>query len=1305
MEVLAAWLLLFLLTLLTSCCSAAPLLHRVATPDATTTFHPSSPTPIPPTEPVASANNAGQPTAQATSPPDGRAFTESSHTVSGYDVAMLPPEEPEDTTSPSGEEDLFNVPTAASLPSNKDDVLDYELSSLKNKPADRLATVPNIPESATSAATASEEEVTRLPWESPKTMTQATEGTPRVTKVLHANEATPKHEENNSGSYHDDEGTTPVSTTVPTVTNPQQTEEKNSSFEASTADDTPKPNTTPSPIQDHSEVQSTGPLMSTVSVFADTQSAITAKAGRQPKQSRDSLLEAETSTTPKAASSEEVDVELQLENLVSTRSPAPKLSTNELAGSSVSPYDDTLPQATPEKGDDSKSSEVIIDVPFAAENSSREVSTEPTFTDSAVASFIPKEEPAEMTTAESLPRSTLEDYTVAPVLHNSDDHKDEMSSSSTTLPITESPAMGKVTSDVTTSIMTSTVPGSGVGVSDPSITEDLSVPPPMQAASTSPVPDIIATSSGAVSSDIPKGEEAQNTSYSTSTSEEVAVQMPTEAHDVSDYVSETFPTALSEDSTPSIAESPTPSSALHDLETMLTSQSSQDDVVSPDSNRNNETFQTTLSEDSTPSFSEPPASSSAPPDLETMLTSQSSQHDVVVPGRGHDTPISESESTTEPVPVQSAQNETEAIIDGHLPTAPVTVPNRNFSGDDNVYDPSGNDTSPETFTSADTSSVAEAGIVTTATTAYVTVPAFENTTGIPATTVGERESATYTGPGNEEEMLGLTVPPNENVSAQLLPELRTEHGEFWDLNETSHTGSIEVTSDAAQTSSALPDLPGLIGQVPTSIIHELTTALPSNEVALEESNNFSPSSRAPLSVTATARPTAEDVTTLPSTHSSSNKSVVSPTKSRVPLSTTLEQTVTPLVVQTQTEDGRTASTPLSILTIASDVPAISTAQLTEPPPEQVSTHKEGPSLTTTSSSIQTASSPHEAASTKGISGFHTTPSAPTKPSVERAPGCVPLEPPRRLTHEFRLVFNTSDKFAWDQVEVLERRIQQFAGDDTCPRRFARTAFALGPPHVLSWTDPSVNDSWCDRSAVDAFYHTMRTEVARAFYPEFKVVAVELRYRGACDSRRTGTSFPVVATAAIVGVLLSAALVTGLVVLLWRALRMVPSRSRKLNVTRPPSSSSAARQQPRESFDLKQRRPILLPGESRAAAATAAAVAGTNGTPSKSPHTKPNPPFVVDTDFCYINPNFLEVVKPSPPPPPYRRSLDRRVRSLEAVLPAPPPRPPHGPHSTLGNRSLGRTPERPAEHDEGNSSSSGVESDAQPSGEAKSTESS
>ncbi|KAL1486352.1 hypothetical protein MTO96_031423 [Rhipicephalus appendiculatus] len=236
---------------------------------------------------------------------------------------------------------------------------------------------------------------------------------------------------------------------------------------------------------------------------------------------------------------------------------------------------------------------------------------------------------------------------------------------------------------------------------------------------------------------------------------------------------------------------------------------------------------------------------------------------------------------------------------------------------------------------------------------------------------------------------------------------------------------------------------------------------------------------------------------------------------------------------------------------------------------------------------------------------------------------------------------------------------------------------LGPPHELSWTDPSANASWCDRGVVDTLLQAMRTrsghptpEVTRAFYPEFKVVAVELHYRGACTDRRGIAPFPIVATA--IGAVLAAALIAGLV--LWRALRLVPSRSRKLNVT---SRSSAV---PRESFHLKQRRPVLLTGENRAGS--------TNGTPSKSPHTKPNPPFVVDTDFCYINPNFLEVVKQSPPPPPpYRKSLDRR--SLDAVLPAPPPRPPHGPHSSLGSR-------RRAEHDEG-SSSSGVESDAQPSG--------
>ncbi|KAH7937425.1 hypothetical protein HPB49_012123 [Dermacentor silvarum] len=377
-------------------------------------------------------------------------------------------------------------------------------------------------------------------------------------------------------------------------------------------------------------------------------------------------------------------------------------------------------------------------------------------------------------------------------------------------------------------------------------------------------------------------------------------------------------------------------------------------------------------------------------------------------------------------------------------------------------------------------------------------------------------------------------------------------------------------------------------------------------------------------------------------------------------------------------------------------------EVTSPHVEQSTSEKSTVSAAVPSE--ETTVMPRHGASEDGTSAELST-QAPAISSSEQTvkgtlPTCVPLEPPRSPTHEFRLVFNTSAEFSWEQVEALERRIQHFSNDSTCPRRFARTAFALGPPHVLSWTDPSANASWCDRDAVDFLLRSMRAntghptpEVTRAFYPEFKIVAIELRYRGACADRRGTTPFPVAATA--IGVVLAAALVAGLV--LWRALRLASPRSRKLNVT---SRSSATQQQPPgNSFDLKQRRPVLLPGENRAPAG------GANGTPSKSPHTKPNPPFVVDTDFCYINPNFLEVVKPSPPPPPpYRRSLDRRVRSLEAVLPAPPPRPPHGPHSTLGSRSKSQLP---AEQDEGNctSSSSGVESDAQPSGEAKSNESS
>ncbi|CAN7981608.1 unnamed protein product [Ixodes pacificus] len=182
-----------------------------------------------------------------------------------------------------------------------------------------------------------------------------------------------------------------------------------------------------------------------------------------------------------------------------------------------------------------------------------------------------------------------------------------------------------------------------------------------------------------------------------------------------------------------------------------------------------------------------------------------------------------------------------------------------------------------------------------------------------------------------------------------------------------------------------------------------------------------------------------------------------------------------------------------------------------------------------------------------------------------APPCVPLEPPRGLTHEFRLVFRTASEFSWERVEALERRIQGFLRDGPCPRRFARTAFALGPPHVLSWTDPSANATWCDRASVEALLRTMRSEsgrptpaVTRAFYPEFLVSSIELQLRGACASE-VG-AFPVVA--AVVGAALSAALLAGLLAVLCRYLR---PRSRRLDVT--PAG---------DSFDLKQRRPALLP---------------------------------------------------------------------------------------------------------------------------------
>ncbi|EEC15328.1 gastric mucin, putative [Ixodes scapularis] len=182
------------------------------------------------------------------------------------------------------------------------------------------------------------------------------------------------------------------------------------------------------------------------------------------------------------------------------------------------------------------------------------------------------------------------------------------------------------------------------------------------------------------------------------------------------------------------------------------------------------------------------------------------------------------------------------------------------------------------------------------------------------------------------------------------------------------------------------------------------------------------------------------------------------------------------------------------------------------------------------------------------------------------PPCVPLEPPRGLTHEFRLVFRTASEFSWERVEALERRIQGFLRDGPCPRRFARTAFALGPPHVLSWTDPSANATWCDHASVEALLRTMRSEsgrptpaITRAFYPEFLISSVELQLRGACASE--AGAFPIVA--AVVGTALSAALLAGLLAVLCRYLR---PRSRRLDVT--PAG---------DSFDLKQRRPVLLPG--------------------------------------------------------------------------------------------------------------------------------
>ncbi|XP_075550979.1 uncharacterized protein LOC142584678 [Dermacentor variabilis] len=1059
------------------------------------------------------------------------------------------------------------------------DVLDYELSSLKNKSADRQVTTYSG-----SMLSAWVDVTTALPDPTGKKLLKPT-GDPTLSKssVVSVYKAP-------TSPYvvGEKETTTPMSLTVPKVTSRNQANNKDLHVlvEGPTTEEltsqvppTANPNVT---THDYFGVQS---LMWPTAVniaFAVNSDAVnitttesiqatTVLSSTLPPQNNEDFVQTSAPTAinisveHESESNEDVDVERQLESLVSSPSPTTRPFTAQsqiiqpsTTDSSFSSNADLVEVATKQNSTLNESSvyHLVTSTPQTKEDGGNMPLTTSSDPVNCTSVFC---------TAEKMPHSLTGSPDIGTTVKhsatfqvNTSQNADDDASLSIVLPlenikpsataVTVSEAILELSTD---SLEHTEIDNSSV-VSFALETDNVTL-----AKTTSMPPMLVGTSTTANSSEVSMNPQNQSDSTSMLTQ---YVKMSTEA---TDYGQKAFQTTPSEDSISTVAETTTYSS------------------------------------------------------FDTMLTSPSSHHRDTFPSAAdHNTSTLnyDRESATELTPLQAMKNET--VMDRLLPAAPSTavdsVLSTTFLGDSvtnsddlkmpNTTSAVENDEMPSSVGTGDPAEIPRM---------------------ISGTTAAEVEG--------QQVLPELTHAPDESLPTQLFASEPTERFTLWKESDTAG-GKLQTTQalSAVTQSSVSSDFSYASRDGLTSVVLEVTTTLPTNQGSSEKSEPVSPHTPACTS----------DITPV--------EEVTSP---HVELSTSEKSTVSVAVPSEETtvmpRHGTLEGSTLAVL--STQVPAISSSEQT----------------------------------VKGT-----------------LPTCVPLEPPRSPTHEFRLVFNTSAEFSWEQVEALERRIQYFSNDSACPRRFARTAFALGPPHVLSWTDPSANASWCDRAAVDFLLHAMRAntghptpEVTRAFYPEFKVVAVELRYRGACADRRGTAPFPVAATA--IGIALAASLVAGLV--LWRALRLAPPRSRKLTVTG--SSSTAQQQPPRDSFDLKQRRPALLPGENRALAG------GTNGTPSKSPHTKPNPPFVVDTDFCYINPNFLEVVKPSPPPPPpYRRSLERRVRSLEAVPPAPPPRPPHGPRSTLGKHSKSQPP---AEQDEGNctSSSSGVESDAQPFGEAKSNESS
>ncbi|XP_054922778.1 uncharacterized protein [Dermacentor andersoni] len=1130
----------------------------------------------------------------------------------------------EDVVSASKDKESMVVETLSYLQTTTQaslelDVLDYELSSLKNKSVDRQVTTYSG-----SMLSAWVDVTTALPDPTGKKLLKPT-GDPTLSK----SSVVSVYKAPISPYVGEKEATTPMSFTVPKVTSHNQANNKDLHVlvEGPTTEEltsqvppTANPNVT---THDYFGVQSLVWPTAVNIAFAvnsdtlnitttESMQATTMLSSTLPPQNNEDFVQTSAPTAinisveHESESNEDVDVERQLESLVSTPSPNTRPFTAQsqiiqpsTTDSSFSSSADLVEVATKQNNTLNESSvyHLVTSTPQTKENGGNMPLTTSSDPVNCTSVFC---------TAEQMPHSLTDSPDIGTTVKhsatfqvNTSQNADDDASSSIGLPleniepsataVTVSEPILELSTDSLehTEIDNSSVVSFALETNNVTLAETTSMPPML-----------VGTSTTVNSSEVSMNPQNQSDSTSMLTQ---YVKMSTEA---TDYEQKAFQTTPSEDSISTVAETTTYSS------------------------------------------------------FDTMFTSPSSHH------RDTSTLYYDRESATKQTPLQAMKNET--VMDSLFPAAPSTavdsVLSTTFLGD--------SVTNSDNFNMPNTTSAVE----------HDEMPSSVGT-GDPAEIPRMISGTTAAEVEGQQVLPELIHAPDESLPTQLFVSEPTEHFTLWKESDTAGE-KLQTTQalSAVTQSSVSSDFSYASRDGLTSVVLEVTTTLPTNQDSSEESEPVSPHTPARTvtqsSVSSDFSYASRDgltsvvlevTTTLPTNQDSSEESEpVSPhTPARTSDITPVEEVTSPHVEQSTSEKS----------TVSVAVPS-----------EETTVMPRHGTLEGSTLAVLSTQAPVISSSEQTVKGT--------------LPTCVPLEPPRSPTHEFRLVFNTSAEFSWEQVEALERRIQYFSNDSACPRRFARTAFALGPPHVLSWTDPSANASWCDRAAVDFLLHAMRAntghptpEVTRAFYPEFKVVAVELRYRGACADRRGTAPFPVAAAA--IGIALAAALVAGLV--LWRALRLAPPRSRKLTVTG--RSSTAQQQPPRDSFDLKQRRPALLPGENRALAG------GTNGTPSKSPHTKPNPPFVVDTDFCYINPNFLEVVKPSPPPPPpYRRSLERRVRSLEAVPPAPPPRPPHGPRSTLGNRSKSQPP---VEQDEGNctSSSSGVESDAQPSGEAKSNESS